>query len=874
MKLISNLKAAVLALAVLAAGNAWAADVDCFSRGVAHTILNDGSGTFPVIEAGEVFVSLTANATPTWTAGSYTSETATNFGSAASGKVKQDFYFWARAKEGYKFIGWNTSKTGKTAASGSDVEGAPYSKTYTHWSAGTADAPKEQVMYAIFEKLADADSEPADKGDGAAVTAIEGNEYVSGSTSKNFSVKVVFAEGLQFVDKTKAMEGYGVNPALLPYVSCVGDGQTKVSVAKVSVNAAYKEGSYSEYEPAYGVIELPYTMAVGEYTVHLPYGLFNTQQGGVSASHNFRVSVLSDDTPLTLLSHQPANDYSWNADPENELTDGESLMVTLNYNKIIASVNADKEITLTSASGKTYKPESCSIGMLNKSQGLVSFGKLPDGAYTFSMPADVFVGANGLGNEALSFAFSITGSKVDEWALPLYTTVVATPSNNSLVRSLTQISISLSRDGYDAPIGILKDKGSVTASKLITTYPDNADDPEALPTVTSEAIEGVTASVRGGQLLISFATPVAEEAKVLVNVPAGIVNNLAMPVATMTPQEIFEEGGCTNPAISLTFDVHPTTIKVTDVTGIGTVDHWEKDAEGHDVRVDTYKSLINAQLVPPVNNGDGGDRITYIYFWYPEEFASLSYAGGASITNVTTQKPYNIAAIEFKTGGDAYRKNVIQMRLSTENFIYSDVYDQGEYEVVLPGGFALTADGMTNEGITFRFTFGDPEKAYHPESINLDAYLGDYRNMMDEGETVSFVETFKFEKIDGQYCVTELCGSSLVIPVEANASGFVLKLTENEAGEAFMSYSGSDVVVNFAEQGGKPYIFIDQYALYSASGEPIVGGATYYEQYTPSAISSVSAPVSAQIYNLSGQRTQKPQGLVIVRGKKIMRTNF
>lgn len=870
MKMISKLHIAMLAIAMMAVSIANAADVECYSRGVAHTILNDGSGNFPIVEAGEVFVSLSSEVTPAYEEGTYTSEVAVNVGSASSGSVKQTFYFWARAKQGYKFIGWNTSKTGKTPASGSDVEGAPYAKTYTHWSAGTAEAPKEQTLYAIFEKLVDADTEPSDQGDGASFVSVADNEYLFGNSSKNYSVKVYFSEGLQFVDKSAAQEGYGVNNALLPYVTCQDANGQKVNVVKVTVNAAYAEGSYTEFQPAYGVIELPYTMPVGTYTVHLPYGLFNTQTGGVTASCNFQVVVNADNTPLTLVSHQPANGYVWNANPDDENCDGESVMVTLNYNKTLVAMHTEEAVSLTNASGRMFAPESCTIGVINKSQGLVSFGKLPNGTYTFSMPANVFEGTNGMGNEALTFSFSVTGSLVDEWALPTYTHMSVSPSNNSKVRSLTNIGIQLSREGYEAPVGVLTNKGNVTASKIVYTYPEGTDpdDPEVLPTLESVAIDGVSASVEHGVLMVNFATPFSDSAKVVINIPAGIVNNLAMPVANMTAQEIYEEGGCTNAAIELQYDVCPVAIPVLDVTGIGTFSHWDKDEEGHDVRVDSYTSLVGAQLVPPVNNGDGGDRITYLYFWYPEEFVALNYTGGASVVNLSNQRPYNIAAIEFKTGGDAYRNNVIQMRLSTENFIHSDVYDQGIYEVVLPAGIARTADGMLNEGFSFQFTYGDPDKAYHPEEVNLDAYLGNYRNVREEGETLETEETFEFQKVDGKYYVTALCGSPLQIQVEANADSFVLKFAENSDGDAFMSYAGGDVVANFAQQGGKSYIFIDQYALYFANGQMLVGGATYYEQYTTSGIQTLHEEAShATTFNLNGQRTDGTKGFVV--GKRI-----
>ena len=872
MKYTTYLKAIALIIVsnIIGMAGAWAADMECFSRGVAYAILNDGSGNYPVEGAGEVFVSLTADAAPTWTADTYTSETAINYGNASAGTVKQDFYFWAQANEGYRFIGWNTSKTGKTAASGSETEGAPYKKTYTHWAAGTAEEPKEQVLYAIFEKIANAEDEPVDLGDGVAAVSVEGNTYVSGSTTKNISVKVFFAEGLQFDGYSQAGDGYGVNNEARPYVTCTGS-EGSVSVANVTISASYVQDSYTEFQPAFGVIELPNNIAVGEYDVHLPYSLFNTQAGGVTAPYDFKVTVLADEEPLVLVATSPTDGYIWDANPESDESDGQLVMITLTYNKTIADIDITKPITLVKENGHEFPFENCSIGILNKSQGLVSYGYLPNGFYTFTLPADVFFATNGLGNAETTVSFSVTGSGANEWAIPQYTNIAVNPSNNSEVRSLTSISIDMSRYGFDDPVGILANKGKVTAMKLTEVFNGDPNDPEAVPTILSDSIPGVTATVRNGKLVVTFTTPVAEESKVLVNIPAGIVNNLAMPVASMTPQEICEEGGCTNPAISLTYMVHPQIIRLQDVTGIGTVNHWEKDEDGHDIRIDDYTSLIGAQLTPPVNNGDEGDRVTYLYFWYPEEFSTLSYNGGASITNITTGAPYEIASIEFKTGGDAYRKNVIQMRLSTTNFIHSDVYDQGVYEVVLPDSIAFTFDGMTNEGITFQFTYGDPDKAYHPEDVDLDAYIGDYRNLIDEEESQYQTESFHFDKIDGRYCVTNLCGSPLVIPVEAQGADFVLKFTENEAGDAFMGNAGNDVIIGFVKNTGKPYIYIDQYALYSASGNMIVGGITYYEQYDPQAISTIRTDRNEgyAIYNLNGQLTANASGLVIINGRKV-----
>lgn len=875
-------KLMLVVAAMLCTTQMFAANVECYSRGVAHCILNDGSGNYPVVEAGEVFVSLTPDATPVWTEGTTASEVAVNIGNASAGTVKQNFYFWAKAKPGYKFIGWNTSKTGKTAAAGSETEGAPYLKTYTHWSAGSESAPKEQVMYAIFEKQVSADDEPQDLGNGVAAVRVENNEYAAGSSSKNFRVRIYFAEGLLFNGSASASQG--VNPDAARYVTCK-QGETSVGIVEVSTGAAWADASYTTYEPAYGTIELPHNIAPGEYDVHLPYSLFKTATGGVTAPYDFKVVVYADNEPLTILSTSPKEGYKWDADPESETTDGESLMVSITFDKYVDHVTADKavldNVLLKSGTGKTILPESITVSKLNNKIGLISYGKLPNGDYTFTLPEGVFVAANGLSHSAKTVNFSITGSKVDEWALPTYTTVSSTPQNNAAVRSLTKVEIEFAREGYDDPVGIMPGSNAVTATKVISWFDPENNDPEYVGDQRSENIENINVAVKAGKLVVTFAEPVAEECKVVINVPAGIINNLAMPVATMTKQEIYEAGGCTNAALSLNLNIEPKLIKVQDVTGIGfnstyltdEEGNFVKDENGEYIRVDEYKSLIDAQLVPPVNNGDGGDRITYMYFWYPEEFAALNYKGGASVVNITNGIEYEIAAIEFKTGGDHYRKNVIQLRLSSTNYIHSDRYDQGVYEVTLPDSAAITADGMFAQGIKFQFTYGDPSKAYFPDELDLDDYLGDYVMVKEEGEDVETTEAFTLAKTtEGKYVVENLCGSSLTIPVEASTGGsFVLKFTENTAGDAFMSTSGGDVVASAALNDGKHYIYIDEFALYFADGSYVPGGIRYYELLSETAIDKVKADASSSaIYNLLGQRIRTAKGIVIKDGKKYL----
>lgn len=453
-------------------------------------------------------------------------------------------------------------------------------------------------------------------------------------------------------------------------------------------------------------------------------------------------------------------------------------------------------------------------------------------------------------------------SAMAESIIPEYDQVSSTPANEATVRSITSVSIDMSREGFDAPIGLMPGAEAVTA------------------TADGQNIEGVSAAVKGGQLVVSFSAPYVEKSVVTIHVPAGITNNLALPVATMTPEEIAQEGGCTNPAIDITLHVEPIELPVRDVTGIGFNAKYLQDEEGNYlknekgqyIRVDEYKSLIDAQLQPADEKGNGGDRVTVMYFWYDEEFQSIDYQGGASVTNLTTGTPINIASVTFKTGGDSYRNNVIELRLSTENYIYSDK-QQGVYEVTLPSGIAVTADGIKNQGKTFRFTFGDPGDYVEPEEINLALFEGNYKMMMEPGEELEdgqVMETFQITEIEGQYYVTHLCGSSLQIPLVQVGKDYVLKFTES-GDEAFMSATGGDVTILLQEKDGSQYIYLEQYGLYKGE-EVIVGGERYFERDTYDCIRGLQSTTSNTLYDLAGRRLRHtPQrGIVIKNGKKVI----
>lgn len=447
--------------------------------------------------------------------------------------------------------------------------------------------------------------------------------------------------------------------------------------------------------------------------------------------------------------------------------------------------------------------------------------------------------------------------------IPQYDVVEVTPADGTTVSALTTITVSLSREGFDAPLGIMPGAAAVEAVRLEGT------------TETPIAAPKASVDKTNGNLLITFAEPYNTPGTVVVRIPAGLTNNLAMPVATMTTDEIIAEGGCTNPAISLTLNVEPSILPVKDVTGVGydtqyltdEQGNFLKDEKGQYIRVDKYDSLIDAQLEPT-----NGDRVTVLYFWYDEAFAAINYKGGASVTNVTTGTSVNIASVGFKSGGDSHRNDVIELRLSTADYIYSEELHQGVYEVVLPEGIATTANGLKSGGKTFRFTFGDPEQAYVPQELDLDGYLGDYKAVTEEGEE-STGEFFTFTKTGSDYFVTNLCGSSLSVPVEAKDGNIFLKFTE-EGVETFMSLLGGDVQVLFTENEGETYIFVDQYALYQ-NDDTVMGGAIYFKRER-ALIDALSAPVTSAnesaVYDLQGRLcNSKNRGVYVKNGRKVLK---
>lgn len=921
-KNLLNLKRLVLAaiFAVIGVGQSYAADIDYYFYGELKCLIQNGSAWDVNTEAGLVYVSnveLTSESEINAAVGYHASPITMATGTSGSAAWLPYIYYYMKANTGYEFVGYKTSSTG-SAPSGSALAekltkvGDYYVykvKPSTPWSANTEATAKVKTIYAVYNKVASADEEPTGT-DGAAFKEATPLSLVQGSAN-NFYIDVYFDKD---VAADISSSTYGVNDENVKYAT-VKDAQGNVVKDVKYYSSATRESVVNDddivtgyiYKDGHGRIAIPGTVAMGKYSVHLPYSLFSTTDNGVTAACDFTFEVTADVTPIALVSSTPANGGTWNMDAsstENEDYDGEALIITLTFDKNIAEIVEGKTISLKKGTRefqyvKYGKPALSSTTAAK--QLVITYDKLPNGEYTATIPAGIVKGANGVDNEEIVINFTITGSKIDEWALPTYTTVTPSPANNSTVRSATTIEWTLEREGYNAPVGIIAGKNtSATATLITTTFDPTNDNPEYTGDQKSTEISGIKLSVSNGKLVATFAQPVAEEGKLVVNIPAGVINNLPMVISDMTAEEIYNEGGCTNDAISLTLNISPVEIKVARVTNSVSLTSdlakdengnytMEKDKYGNYAKTYTWFDLVDAKMDAALVEVDGGDpdaakhMLKTFYVWFEEDLQTkydkygkpenITYStDGIKITNISNGIELNVASVMCKTGnsGDGHKFDVLEVKLSSDSWIDSAEEDQGEYEVVLPAGLATTMDGMKTEAYTFHFTYGDPSKAITPEEINLDDYLGDYRQRVDNGEIVDGeLETFSFVKVEDKYYITDLQGTDIMIEV-VKKGNYYYATAIKEGDTQFGTYrSLNDVEVIFSTQGNNTYIYVDQYNVINTVS--IIGGAMYYEKYdkTTNGIRDINTVAGSNaMYNIAGQRVNNAKGIVIMNGKK------
>lgn len=289
------------------------------------------------------------------------------------------------------------------------------------------------------------------------------------------------------------------------------------------------------------------------------------------------------------------------------------------------------------------------------------------------------------------------------------------------------------------------------------------------------------------------------------------------------------------------------------------------------------KDLVNAVLtVNAGENFDSGDVVTHIYVTFDHELKEITtmaahkaLAQAVTIVNTTTG-----TALEFNQyscGVKGNDKHVLDMMLSTDSYINNEDY-QGVYVVTLPAGVATTTNNLPTEAYSFTFTYGG-EDAEDP--VNLDDYLGNWKQIVQAGEEVANPAAFTLKKEGDAYFVTSLYATTLQIPVNEENGKYYLAGTASDT-ESFTPASGEAVEIVFHDKDGDKQIYLDQFTITSpAFAEPIVGGICYFE-YTedaiPTSLSVVRAQQQAQVvYDLQGRQIASPaKGVNIVNGKKYM----
>lgn len=435
--------------------------------------------------------------------------------------------------------------------------------------------------------------------------------------------------------------------------------------------------------------------------------------------------------------------------------------------------------------------------------------------------------------------------------LPTYDNIVVDPASGSTVAALSTVTIDLSREGYDAPIGIMPGAGAIQLNSGETTL-DNE----------------IKASVKAGKLTLTITPAITENMDVTISIPSGMTNNLPMPVATMSQDELIEEGYCTTPAIDLSYTIAPEPVKYLYSINLNARTFYN---DGKATEADIY--LDDAKI--DINSFWG---VTWVDLVFEKEFVNTTFDKALyktiSVRNLTLNKQMSLTAYPMRD--EIVRGNTLRLFLSGDNYI--NVSDrQGEYEIIFPEGIARTADGLPNQAVTIHFTYGNPASV-GADNINIEHFLGDYKVSTVAGESTYgiYVKTMTLAMdANGDLSLTGLGKSGLTIPIVKENGNYIAKATTNGS-SSFCSVNGGDAGVTFTTNGGKNYILIDA-SVITVSGKEYEFGDRYYEQtsLTPppaTAIESVreQSTVSAVSYNLDGTRTYNngASGIRIINGRK------
>lgn len=288
------------------------------------------------------------------------------------------------------------------------------------------------------------------------------------------------------------------------------------------------------------------------------------------------------------------------------------------------------------------------------------------------------------------------------------------------------------------------------------------------------------------------------------------------------------------------------------------------------------KNLIDGVLT--INDGgnfEDGDMVTHIYITFDHELKEITsmaahkaLAQAVTIVNTTTKETLQFN--QYSCGVKSNDKYTLDMMLSTECYINNKDY-AGVYVVTMAAGAATTTNDLPTEAYSFTFTYGKGE-GHEDEKVNLDDYLGNWKQVVDEDASITNYGAFSFEKINDKYYMTNLYATSLVIPLVEKNGKLYFANTKDDV-YSFEAAEGDAVQAAFQEQNGVKKIFLDQFTVKSVNSDEILGGICYFD-YTNESIPTAIVDVKVQndvneIYDLQGRRLSSlMKGINIVNGKK------
>ncbi len=497
------------------------------------------------------------------------------------------FTAFAKAGSGYEFKGFTSSRTGNpTETTIAQGETGYYSTSNTRQSfsntantpgaMGLEDAPKQKIVYAIFQKLAVMDEPTGETA--VAVTEVKGTtSLVEGSVAKDFTVDLVLNEYVPY-DKPGSDKNAKPNEVLKQFVTVLGANGNKASVTNYSLVSESKDlgedGNGLSLGTAYTChtlrLSFPYNIKADTYTVHLPYGLYTTVDGNKTPTYEFTITVTEDTNPyLTVKSTFPTKGMtikykaaSQTSTPDASKGEFEKSNVTaaIEFNEVVVSIDETKKdgITLVNNTNSVnYKPTNVirNAAMLSKVDGNVSiaYPELVNGSYTLTIPEGLFVG-NGKVNEAMTINFTVSGfNSVQLKPYEMVTDQIAPKANDmsQKIEKLQNIEISYKGEFGDAK-ALVGDASGIKVRRYTEVIQGDGEGAKPVRTYYDDVTTTPSAKVQDGKLVVSF-TPALTTGMYEVTVPAGMAAN--MEPGEMTMAQKVNAGYAETPAYSMTFNV-------------------------------------------------------------------------------------------------------------------------------------------------------------------------------------------------------------------------------------------------------------------------------------------------------------------------------